>query len=68
MIYVTSFDHITKQITTLSIDSMFSSLAEVVNAMGDKYIKITTRMVIYDSVVFSDFPFRLDSLISGPPP
>ncbi len=72
MIYVTSFDGITKQVTSLSIDSMFLSLDEVINAIGDEYIKATKRLIIYENVVFSDFPFRLDSLIrcsvcNGPP-
>ncbi len=63
IIYATSFNKDDKEIIDLSVDSSFKSISNVVNAIGDKYIKLTKRMVIYDGVVFSDFPFKLDSLV-----
>ena len=71
-IYVTSFDPRNKQVTNLSINSGFKSLLEVTDTLGDKYIEITKRMVIYEGVVFSNFPFQSESvtrcfICNGPP-
>lgn len=62
MIYATPFDTNTKQCTGLSIDAMFPSLSHVVAAVGEHYILFTNRMVIYEGIAFSDFPFYLETL------
>lgn len=60
MIYITPFNTTTKQATSASSDSGFSTIQEVRDVMGEP----TTdgkRIVIYDDVAFSEYPCYIDS-------
>lgn len=63
-IYATPFLASTKETTGPSMDSGFESLDQVVEIMGDEYVRRSKRMVIYgpdeDRIVYSDFIFRID--------
>ncbi len=61
----TPFNGQTLKTTGPSADSGFTSLDDVVAAMGNDYISRTFRLVIYgddiNRVVFSDLTFGVDS-------
>ena len=55
MIYATTFDDETKQATAPSADSGFTTIAEVVEAMGPDWLSCSGRAAIYPGVMFSDY-------------
>lgn len=59
MIYVTEFNKVELITTSFSVDSFFNCIDDVIDALGHSYDKRTKRLVSYDNVIFSDFPFSL---------
>ncbi|MNR58362.1 hypothetical protein D3C85_1793420 [compost metagenome] len=59
-IYATPFDPGTGQPTAGSTDSGFTTLDEVVEAMGSDYRSRGVRCVIYADLMFSDYVLRLE--------
>ena len=59
MIYATTYDTETKQATSPSTDSGFTTIAEVVEAMGSEWVTCSGRAVIYPGVMFSDYKVAL---------
>lgn len=58
-IYATPFDDETKQAVAPSSDSGFDTIADVVDAMGDEWKTRSSRAVIYEGLMFSDYPVAL---------
>lgn len=59
MIYATPYDDETKQATGPSTDSGFTTIAEVVEAMGPEWLTCSGRAVVYPGVMFSDYEVSL---------
>lgn len=55
-IYCTPFDDETKQ----STDSGFTTIAEVVDAMGGEWLTCSDRAVVYPGLMFSDYVLRVE--------
>lgn len=58
-IYATPFDEDTLQATAPSADSGFETIGDVIEAMGDGWKTCSGRAVIYDGLMFSDYPVAL---------
>lgn len=54
-IYCTPFDQDTKQATSPSTDSGFTTIAEVVESMGGDWLSCSDRAVVYLGLMFSDY-------------
>lgn len=67
MIYLTTFDPVTKRGNAASTDSGFPTLDDVRAVLGDGWLSSSGRVVIYPGgVAFSDYPFLLtDPSIGG---
>ncbi|MNE94658.1 hypothetical protein D3C80_1926500 [compost metagenome] len=59
-IYLTTFDPDSGLPMGPSADSGFSSLAEVIEAMGKEYRSLTERSVVYEGVAFASYPVRVE--------
>lgn len=60
MIYITTFDPVTKRANAASTDSGFPTLDAVRACMGDGWLRSSGRVVVYPGgVAFSDYPFLL---------
>jgi hypothetical protein len=60
-IYCTPFDDETKQSTGPSTDSGFTTISEVVDAMGGEWLTCSDRAVVYPGLMFSDYVLRVES-------
>lgn len=58
MIYITEFDPVSLQCISLSVDSGFATLGDVIETMGIPNSIPTPRVAIYSCIAFSDFPFN----------
>jgi len=69
MIYVTSFKNSNKQCTGTSTDSGFSTLDDVVSAIGPPEVPRSKKTLIYgqgeDRVIFSCFTWHVDATVSN---
>lgn len=61
VIYCTPFDDETKKATGPSTDSGFTTIAEVVDAMGGEWLTCSDRAVVYPGLMFSDYVLRVES-------
>ena len=59
-IYCTPFDDETKQSTGPSTDSGFTTISEVVDAMGGEWLTCSDRAVVYPGLMFSDYVLRVE--------
>lgn len=60
-IYATPFDEETKQTTGPSTDSGFTTIAEVVEALGGEWLTCSDRAAVYPGIMFSDYVLRVES-------
>lgn len=60
MIYATAYNDETKQATSPSADSGFTTIGEVVEAMGSEWLTCSGRAVVYPGVMFSDYEVAID--------
>lgn len=60
-IYATPFDDETKQATAASSDSGFTSIDEVVEAMGSEWLTCSDRAAVYPGLMFSDYVLRVEA-------
>jgi len=58
-IFATPFNDETKQASSPSADSGFTSIAEVVESMGPEWLTCSERAVVYPGLMFSDYEVSL---------
>lgn len=59
MIYATPYNPTTRQCTTSSVKTGFETLEEVVAAVPEP-VGCYQAMIVYDGVIFTRFPWRIE--------